>query len=160
MQKLYLTSDWQHLSLECATWKKVKEVLVFTNGCFDGLHAGHLALLKYARSLGSRLIIGLNSDESVRRLKGGKRPLQSFKQRADALLKSGFVDVVVCFGQDTPAELISLLKPDVLVKGGDYTPDTIVGADVVKENGGRVEIFPRIPGYSTTENAKEKYDKS
>lgn len=156
MKKLYLTSDWQYLSQQREFWKKHRESVVFSNGCFDGLHEGHEALLEYASGLGDHLLIGLNSDASVRSLKGAPRPLHNFETRAGALLKNVHVDAVVCFNELTPAALIALLKPDVLVKGGDYSIDSIVGADTVLENGGRVEIFPRIPDYSTTAKVKTK----
>lgn len=156
MKKLYLTNDWQNLSQRRQLWKKHNESMVFSNGCFDGLHEGHEALLEYASGLGDHLVIGLNSDASIRSLKGAQRPFYSFETRAEALLKNAHVDAVVCFDQLTPAALIALLKPDVLVKGGDYSIDSIVGADTVLEYGGRVEIFPRIPGFSTTENTEAK----
>lgn len=124
---------------------------VFTNGCFDLLHPGHLRYLAQARDLGDFLIIGLNSDDSVRRLKGPNRPIQNEAIRAELLAALHVVDAVVVFNEDTPFELISYLKPDVLVKGGDYTPDTVVGADVATANGGQVKIIPFEAGYSTTD---------
>ena len=125
--------------------------IVFTNGCFDLLHPGHLRYLAQARDLGDFLIIGLNSDASVSRLKGPERPIQHEIVRAEILASLHVVDAVVIFEEDTPFELIRFLKPDVLVKGGDYSPDTVVGADVVIENGGRVEIISFEDGYSTTD---------
>ncbi len=124
--------------------------IVFTNGCFDLLHPGHIRYLAAARDLGNFLIIGLNSDASVQRLKGPNRPIQNENVRAELMAALHIVDAIVIFNEDTPLELISYLKPDVLVKGGDYTVKTIVGADVVLEHGGRVEVIPFETGFSTT----------
>lgn len=125
--------------------------IVFTNGCFDLLHPGHIRYLAQARDLGDFLIIGLNSDDSVSRLKGPERPIQNEIVRGEMLAALHVVDAVVVFDEDTPLELITALKPDILVKGGDYTPETVVGADVVTEYGGRVEIIKFETGYSTTD---------
>ena len=124
--------------------------IVFTNGCFDIIHPGHLEILEKAASFGDVLVVGLNTDGSVRRLKGSGRPVQSLAGRAAVLSCLRFVDCVVPFDADTPLELIALLLPDVLVKGGDYTPETVVGAVEVLGSGGRVEIVPLLSGYSTT----------
>lgn len=124
--------------------------IVFTNGCFDLLHPGHIRYLAAARDLGNFLVIGLNSDASVQRLKGPSRPIQNEQIRAELMAALHIVDAVVIFDEDTPLELISTLKPDVLVKGGDYSIATIVGADVVLSNGGRVEVIPFEDGFSTT----------
>lgn len=124
--------------------------LCFTNGCFDLLHPGHVKYLEDARALGDYLVVGLNSDESVARLKGVGRPLQDEAARASVLLGLRSVDAVVRFGEDTPLELIKTLQPDILVKGGDYTPDTVVGREVVESHGGRVVIIPLIPGHSSS----------
>lgn len=124
--------------------------LVFTNGCFDVLHRGHVELLARARDLGDRLLVGLNSDDSVRRLKGPARPLQSQEDRAACLAGLHAVDAVVIFDEDTPAELIDEILPDVLVKGGDYTPDQVVGRAAVEEHGGRLVIIPHVAGLSTS----------
>lgn len=126
------------------------ETLVFTNGCFDILHVGHIRQLEQAAALGDRLIVGLNSDDSVRRLKGPSRPFVSLEDRAELLAALRVVDSVAAFDEDTPFELISFVKPDVLVKGGDYKPDEVVGKDVVESLGGRVVIIPFIPGRSTS----------
>jgi len=126
-------------------------VLVFTNGCFDILHRGHVEYLEYARSLGDHLVVGLNSDESVRRLKGPARPLNPQEDRAIILASLRAVDAVTLFDEDTPLALIRELLPDRLVKGGDYRSDTVVGAAEVAEAGGRVVIAPLVPGRSTTE---------
>ncbi len=124
--------------------------VVFTNGCFDILHAGHVSYLNAARAMGDVLVVGLNSDDSVRRLKGPTRPLNSQDDRALVLDALRAVDAVCIFTEDTPLELITLLQPDVLVKGGDYTEDTVVGADVVRARGGRVALVDLLPGRSTT----------
>ncbi len=124
--------------------------VVFTNGIFDVLHRGHVALLCAARAEGDRLIVGLNSDASARRLKGPERPVNREADRAFVLGGLACVDAVVLFEEDTPAELIAALQPDVLVKGADYGPGEIVGADVVQARGGRVVRVPLEAGYSTT----------
>ncbi len=124
---------------------------VFTNGCFDLLHAGHVRCLEAARSLGTMLVLGINSDESVRSLgKGGDRPLVPQELRAQVVAGLAAVDAVVVFDQPTPLELIQTVAPDVLVKGGDWTPDNIVGADFVLARGGRVVSIPLVEGLSTT----------
>ena len=124
--------------------------VVFTNGVFDLLHPGHIDVLTAARAQGDALIVGLNSDDSVRRLKGPTRPVRSAPERAYVLAALEAVDAVVIFDQDTPLELVRFLLPTVIVKGGDYTPDTVVGAAEVRAGGGRVVIVPLTPGQSTT----------
>lgn len=124
--------------------------IVFTNGCFDILHPGHLEILEKSREMGDSLFVGLNSDDSVARLKGTSRPVQSLESRAAILSSLRSVDCVIPFSEDTPLELIKKILPDVLVKGGDYTVKQVVGAEIVIENGGRVEIVPLKKGYSTT----------
>jgi rfaE bifunctional protein nucleotidyltransferase chain/domain len=125
--------------------------VVFTNGVFDILHRGHVEYLCAARALGDALVVGLNTDDSVRRLgKGADRPINREEDRAMVLAALACVDAVVPFGEDTPRGLIAALLPDVLVKGGDYTVDTIAGADEVHAAGGRVEVIPLVPGRSTT----------
>ena len=124
--------------------------LVFTNGCFDLLHPGHVEHLAQARALGDQLVVGLNSDDSVRRLKGAGRPIVAEADRAAALAGLGSVDAVILFDEDTPLELIEELLPDVLVKGGDYDLDGIVGREVVEQAGGDVRVLPLVEGYSTT----------
>ena len=126
------------------------EVIVFTNGCFDILHAGHLDLLEKAKKLGTKLIVGINSDESVRAIKGSPRPFVSESDRADVLRGLKPVDEVVIFNQATPQQIIEKIKPDVLVKGGDWTIEQIIGADFVKKNGGQVFSIPLKEGYSTS----------
>lgn len=123
---------------------------MFTNGVFDLLHPGHVDVLLAARREGDALIVGMNSDDSVHRLKGPNRPVRSQADRAYVLAALAMVDAVVVFDQDTPMELIAMLRPDVLVKGGDYTESTIVGAAEVRAAGGRVVVVPLTPGQSTT----------
>lgn len=142
--------DWAQARQTVASWKRDGQRVVFTNGCFDLLHYGHIHYLAQARELGDRLAIGLNADSSVRRLKGAGRPINDEHTRRLMLAALECVDLVVVFEQDTPFELISLLTPDVLVKGGDYRPEDIVGADVVLAAGGEVRSLPYIEGYSTT----------
>jgi D-glycero-beta-D-manno-heptose 1-phosphate adenylyltransferase len=126
------------------------KTIVFSNGCFDILHRGHIEYLAKAASLGHLLIIGLNTDESVKRLKGPGRPVQDQESRAMVLAALRFVDYVVLFDEDTPYELINFIKPDILVKGSDYKEDQIVGADIVKKNHGKVMTIDLVEGYSTT----------
>lgn len=125
--------------------------LVFTNGCFDLLHRGHVEILVHARALGDALVVGLNSDNSARRLKGAGRPLTPENDRALILAALSAVDAVVIFDEDTPLELIRSLQPDILVKGSEYAPEAVVGREIVEARGGRVVIFPRVPGRSTSE---------
>lgn len=129
--------------------------VVFTNGCFDLVHRGHVDYLSRARDLGDLLILGLNSDASVRRLKGPSRPIVDEKSRALLLAAFQFIDYVVLFEEDTPYELIKAAQPDILVKGGDYKPEDIVGYDIVKQRGGQVVTIDFVPGFSTT-NIVEK----
>jgi D-beta-D-heptose 7-phosphate kinase / D-beta-D-heptose 1-phosphate adenosyltransferase len=141
--------------------EKVRELrrgggkVVFTNGCFDVLHQGHAYLLQFARARGDFLILALNTDDSVRRQKGPGRPVVSEDNRAYMLSLYPFVDIVILFDEDTPLALIEALKPDILVKGGDYTPDTVVGRELVESYGGHVVICPRIDGLSTTDLVKK-----
>jgi len=124
--------------------------IVFTNGCFDIMHAGHAQYLEEARAMGDVLIVAMNSDASVRRLKGPKRPVIGQQDRALMLAALESVDYVVIFEEDTPYEVINILEPDLLVKGGDWTPDQIVGADIVLARGGEVKSLPFRPGLSTS----------
>lgn len=124
--------------------------IVFTNGCFDIIHSGHTFYLGEARKLGDVMIVGLNSDSSVRRLKGETRPVNNQFDRQEVLSALKSVDYVIFFEEDTPLELIKAVKPDFLVKGGDYNNDTIVGADFVVQNGGKVVTIPLVPNKSTT----------
>lgn len=154
MQKLqwiqHKIYDRESLARECNVWRATGKKIVFTNGCFDILHHGHLVLLAEAASFGNILIVGLNTDSSVQRLKGPERPLTHENDRAFQVASMLCVDAVCLFDEDTPDALIKLVKPDVLVKGGDYTIAQIVGADFVQSNGGKVEIIPFVAGYSTT----------
>jgi D-beta-D-heptose 7-phosphate kinase/D-beta-D-heptose 1-phosphate adenosyltransferase len=131
-------------------WRAEEKVVVFTNGCFDILHRGHVEYLSKAKALGDILILGLNSDKSVKKLKGADRPFVTEKDRAYILSQLVPVDAVSVFEEETPLKLIKLVMPDVLVKGGDYTPDTIVGRKEVEENGGTVVAIPLVEGRSTT----------
>jgi D-beta-D-heptose 7-phosphate kinase/D-beta-D-heptose 1-phosphate adenosyltransferase len=131
-------------------WKFLGDRIVFTNGCFDILHPGHIHVLSSAKAEGTRLVVGLNSDDSVGRLKGESRPINGQDDRALMLAALHAVDAVIYFEEDTPLELIEEIKPDVLVKGGDYKEDEVVGADVVKGLGGKVVIIDFLDGYSTT----------
>ncbi len=124
--------------------------LCFTNGCFDLIHPGHVQYLEDVRALGDFLVVGLNSDASVRRLKGPGRPLQDEWARARVLLGLRSVDAVVRFDEDTPLALIQALQPDVLAKGGDYAPEAVVGREAVEARGGRLVLVPFLPGHSTT----------
>jgi len=130
--------------------KKEGKRIVFTNGCFDLLHAGHVRYLEAAKALGNVLIIGINSDPSVRGLKGPLRPILPLEERAEILSGLGCVDYVTVFDEPTPLELITLIQPHVLVKGGDWTRENVVGRDVVEGSGGEVVILPFVPGSSTT----------
>jgi len=125
--------------------------IVFTNGCFDVLHVGHVRLLLEAADAGDVLVVGLNGDESVKRLKGEGRPVHTQDLRAELLAALIPVDCIIIFDEDTPEELIKMVKPHVIVKGGDYTPEQVVGADFVKSYGGEVKIFPLVEGHSTTQ---------
>lgn len=144
--KIYLAET---LGSKIKEWKKAGKV-VFTNGCFDILHLGHVDYLEKARNKGSKLIVGLNTDESVKRLKGPERPVNNEYARARVLASLQFVDAVVLFDEDTPLNLIEKLVPDILVKGDDYNISNIVGADFVIKNGGSVETISLVEGQSTS----------
>lgn len=133
-----------------AGWRLTGQRVVFTNGCFDLIHPGHIRYLLEARALGQRLVVGLNSDASVRGLKGESRPIMDEQARALLLACLLMVDLVVIFDEETPIELIRALRPDLLVKGGDYRPEEIVGAEEVLAWGGAVRVLSLIDGYSTT----------
>lgn len=134
----------------CRRMRKAGLRIVFTNGCFDLLHPGHLMLLEKARAMGDFLVVGLNTDRSVTALKGPGRPVVPFQGRAALLSALAPVGLVIPFDEDTPARLISEVCPDVLVKGGDYSVENVVGAEFVLSNGGRVEIVPLLDGFSST----------
>jgi rfaE bifunctional protein nucleotidyltransferase chain/domain len=134
----------------CKEAKLQSQKVVFTNGCFDIIHAGHIKYLSDSKKLGDLLIIGLNSDDSVRRLKGESRPLNNQSDRAEVLSALKSVDYVCIFEEDTPYNLISAIIPDILTKGGDYIPENIAGGDVVTDNGGQIIIIKYVDGKSTT----------
>ncbi|MDB5223502.1 MAG: D-beta-D-heptose 1-phosphate adenosyltransferase [Chitinophagaceae bacterium] len=147
LQKLF---NAEELKLQLKRWDLLGKKIVFTNGVFDILHHGHIQILSEAATYADVLIVGVNSDASVKRLKGNSRPINGEASRAFILSALLMVDAVIIFEEDTPLELIKLIKPDVLVKGGDYTLDTIVGAKEVIANGGEVKIIPLEEGFSTT----------
>lgn len=145
---------------EVAQWQAGQQKVVFTNGCFDIVHLGHIDYLEKARALGHKLVLGLNTDASVSRLKGPLRPVVNEYARARLMAALSFVDTVILFDEPTPKELIEALKPDILVKGDDYSVETIVGADFVLSEGGSVKTVPLVKGYSTTsliEKIKNSY---
>jgi D-beta-D-heptose 7-phosphate kinase/D-beta-D-heptose 1-phosphate adenosyltransferase len=145
--KVFSRTDIKNHVLE---WREAGKTIVFTNGCFDILHRGHVEYLNKARDFGDILIIGVNNDASVRQLKGADRPLVNEDDRAYILSQLSCVDAVVLFSEETPYNLINDIKPDVLVKGGDYSVNEVVGRDVVESSGGSVQIIPLVPGRSTT----------
>jgi D-beta-D-heptose 7-phosphate kinase/D-beta-D-heptose 1-phosphate adenosyltransferase len=147
--------DLERVKVRVAEWRASGETIVFTNGCFDLLHVGHITLLEDCRRFGSKLVLGLNTDMSVSRLKGPTRPIVGENERARVMSALAAVDAVVLFDEETPLELIRSLKPNVLVKGGDYTVETVVGHEDVIASGGRVEIVPTVEGFSTTNIVKK-----
>ena len=147
--------DFDRIVRRVAEWRQSGETVVFTNGCFDLLHVGHIALLEECRRFGSKLVLGLNTDASVSRLKGPSRPIVGERERARVMAALASVDAVVLFDEETPLELIRALQPNVLVKGGDYTLDTVIGHEDVIASGGRVEIVPTVEGFSTTNIVKK-----
>jgi D-beta-D-heptose 7-phosphate kinase/D-beta-D-heptose 1-phosphate adenosyltransferase len=142
--------DLPDLKKEIAALKAQGKHIVFTNGCFDLLHPGHMRYLYAARQLGDYLVVAVNTDRSVKAIKGANRPIQSQDERTELLAALSFVDAVVLFDEDNPLEVIQHLVPNVLVKGGDWTEAKIIGADVVKKSGGVVKSLPFVAGYSTT----------
>lgn len=146
-QKIFSLPD---LLFQIEDWKKESKKIVFTNGCFDLVHPGHLSYLLEAANLGDRLIIGVNTDSSVRKIKGEERPINDERSRLQLLASLFFVDAVVLFDEDTPADLIEALKPHILVKGGDYKIEDIVGVKETIERGGTVKVLNFLPGYSST----------
>ena len=155
LSKIFTLSDFNNT---LQIWRNNGETCVFTNGVFDIVHRGHIDYLYKASLLADRMIIGLNADASVKRLdKGADRPINPAQDRAYLLAAFGFIDAVIIFSDDTPIRLITEIKPNVLVKGGDYDPNAssdnakyIVGSDIVKNSGGKVDVIPFLPGYSTT----------
>jgi len=142
--------DWEELKAICQKLQSESKSIVFTNGCFDILHKGHVLYLQQAKEQGDILVLGLNSDASVKRLKGSNRPINSEIDRAIVLSALSAIDYVVIFEEDTPYDLIKTLQPDVLVKGGDWQPEEIVGNDILKKKGGKVISLNYYDGYSTT----------
>jgi D-beta-D-heptose 7-phosphate kinase/D-beta-D-heptose 1-phosphate adenosyltransferase len=147
--------DLERMKLRVAEWRASGETIVFTNGCFDLLHVGHITLLEDCKRFGSKLVLGLNADASVSRLKGPERPIVGERERARVMAALASVDAVVLFEEDTPLELIRALKPNVLVKGGDYIAEQVVGYEDVVASGGRMEIVPTVEGFSTTNIVKK-----
>ncbi len=140
----------ESLKYQLAIWRFLSKKIVFTNGCFDILHLGHIDYLSKAAEFGNVLIVGLNSDDSVRTIKGINRPINDENSRAMILASLGFVSAVILFDEDTPYNLIKFVQPDVLIKGSDYKPEDIVGYDIVKAKGGVIETIDFLNGYSTT----------
>jgi D-glycero-beta-D-manno-heptose 1-phosphate adenylyltransferase len=140
----------QSVTEQVETWQAEGKKIVFTNGCFDIVHLGHIDYLEKARNLGDKLVLGLNTDDSVRRLKGETRPVVNEYARSRMMAAFEFVDAVVLFDEPTPLELIETVKPDILVKGDDYSVETIVGADFVMSKGGEVKTIALVKGYSTS----------
>jgi len=140
----------ENLVKQVAAWKQQGQRVVFTNGCFDILHLGHVDYLEKARALGDKLVVGVNTDASVSRLKGPSRPLQDEMSRARIMASLLFTNAIVLFDEETPYELIQSVMPDVLVKGDDYTVQNIVGQDIVLLNGGQVKTIALVKGYSTS----------
>ncbi len=147
------------LEQACQDWRDSGETIVFTNGCFDILHVGHLQTLTAARSEGSKLLVGLNSDRSVRALKGPTRPINAEADRAQILASLRCVDAVTIFDEDTPIEALDLIRPHIHVKGGDYKVEDLSEADVVKKHGGRIVIVGLVPGHSTTSTIEKTRSK-
>ncbi len=150
--KIFTFVEMQH---QVKRWRLLDKTIVFTNGCFDILHEGHLAILSQSAELADVLVVGVNTDASVRRLKGESRPINIESFRAKLLSEMTMVDAVILFDEPTPLELIRMITPDVLVKGGDYAVDQIVGAEEVIKNGGEVKIIPFLQGFSTTSLIKK-----
>ncbi|MCK4360784.1 MAG: D-glycero-beta-D-manno-heptose 1-phosphate adenylyltransferase, partial [Bacteroidales bacterium] len=140
----------ESLKYQLAIWRFLSKKIVFTNGCFDILHLGHIDYLSKAAEFGNVLIVGLNSDDSVRTIKGINRPINNENSRAMILASLGFVSAVILFDEDTPYNLIKFVQPDILIKGSDYKPEDIVGYDIVKAKGGEIKTIDFLPGYSTT----------
>jgi len=138
------------LTTQVEQWKLASNKVVFTNGCFDIIHRGHIEVLARTADLGDKLIIGLNSDQSIQKLKGEGRPIIDEQSRAILLAALSFVDAIVLFSEDKPLKLINALLPDVLAKGGDYEIETIVGHEIVQKNGGKVKLVPFLDGFSST----------
>ena len=142
--------DKERLLVKLSDWKEENKKIVFTNGCFDLIHLGHIEVIARSADLGDILIIGINTDNSIKRLKGKNRPIVEEISRAKQLAALEFVDAVVLFDQDTPIDLIKMINPNIITKGGDYNTDQVIGNDIVTQNDGEVVIIPLTQGYSTT----------
>lgn len=142
--------DKERLLVKLTNWKEENKKIVFTNGCFDLIHLGHIEVIARSADLGDILIIGVNTDNSIKRLKGKNRPIVEEISRAKQLAALEFVDAVVLFDQDTPIDLIKMINPNIITKGGDYNTDQVIGNDIVTQNDGEVVIIPLTQGYSTT----------
>ena len=142
--------DLQLLMKKIEKWKSENKKIVFTNGCFDLIHLGHIEVIARSADLGDILIIGVNTDNSIKRLKGENRPIVEEISRAKQLAALEFVDAVVFFDEDTPIDLIKMIKPNLITKGGDYNSDQVIGNDIVAQNNGEIIIIPLTQGYSTT----------
>ena len=142
--------DKERLLVKLTDWKEEDKKIVFTNGCFDLIHLGHIEVIARSADLGDILIIGVNTDNSIKRLKGKNRPIVEEISRAKQLAALEFVDAVVFFDQDTPIDLIKIINPNLITKGGDYNSDQVIGNDIVAKNNGEVVIIPLTQGYSTT----------
>jgi len=147
--------DWKTAQTTVSQWQKADHKVVFTNGCFDLLHYGHIRYLAEAADLGDKLVVALNAPVSIQRLKGVHRPIKDRESRLHLMASLAYVDLVVEFAEDTPLALIKTIMPDILVKGGDWSIDEIVGSDVVLKNGGAVQSLRFVEGYSTT-NIEQK----
>ena len=148
------------LKLKLKDGKALGNQIVFTNGCFDIIHQGHIEVLSKSADLGEKLIVGLNSDKSIKKLKGKNRPIKDEYSRAMLLASFNFVDAVILFSEDTPIKLIRGLKPDILAKGGDYKIEEIAGHKIIKETGGEVKLIPFVEGYSSTQIIKKIKNKN
>jgi len=142
--------DKERLLVKLTDWKEENKKIVFTNGCFDLIHLGHIEIIARSADLGDILIIGVNTDNSIKKLKGKNRPIVEEISRAKQLAALEFVDAVVLFDQDTPIDLIKMINPNIITKGGDYNTDQVIGNDIVTQNDGEVIIIPLTQGYSTT----------
>ena len=150
--------DKERLLVKLTDWKEENKKIVFTNGCFDLIHLGHIEVIARSADLGDILIIGVNTDNSIKRLKGKNRPIVEEISRAKQLAALEFVDAVVLFDQDTPIDLIKMINPNIITKGGDYNTDQVIGIDIVTQNDGEVVIIPLTQGYSTTSILKKIKD--
>ena len=145
--KIFNLSDLKNQS---GNWKKNKQKVVFTNGCFDVLHKGHIHLLSKAADLGDKVIVGINSDSSIKKIKGNSRPIMDEYSRSILISSFFFIDAIIIFSEETPINLINTLKPDILAKGGDYKIENIVGSNEVIKNGGQVFLVPFLSGFSSS----------